>query len=284
MVEETVKQTTARTAHPGIDPSDTAAMLNRGKAMIYHTMRSILIDRKTLAIGAILLLLLAIPLNWHRAAPSEDVAGMQLFGELVILLYLQFIVLYTCLLYGTSLVTAEAEDRTMAYLIVRPISRFEIVGYKYLGYVISIFTLFAIPVILNYLILAPHEGVGGIVDNLGILGYVLAAILMAVMVWGALFMLMASLFKNPIMPGFLYCLFWESLIANLGGNIPKATVTYYMRTVLIDGVSKVRSELIDDTDTIYSDLSAGSAFLLGVLASLALVMFTWVLIREKDFY
>ena len=292
MTENTETKATARPATPSNqpgrapDPADPRVRFNKGKTMVWLTIRSILFDRKTMAVAAILLLLLAIPLLWLRDPPADDDdAGMELFVNVVVIVYLQFIVLYTCFLYGTALITSEVDDRTMTYLISRPISRFEIVVYKYIGYVVSIFALFAVPVILNYLILAPFEGLGAVGSNLGILFYSLGSVLMGVMVWGALFLLMASVFKNPLMPGFFYCLLWESFLDNMGGNLPKATVTYYVRTFLFNGLKSVRESITEGGDLPqHGDMSTGSVFMLGVLASVAFVLFTWWMVQGKDFH
>jgi len=286
-------------------PSGTDAYLNRAKGMIYITVRSILFDRKTLAVAAILLLLLAIPLIWLHDPPSDtnDVTNdpldpdsnagssttdnnpeMEMFAGLTVMIYLQFIVLYVCFLYGTGLITSEVDDRTMTYLISRPIKRSEILVYKYLGYVFSIFIIFAIPVTLNYLLFAQHEGSSGITDNLDVLWFALGAIFIAVMTWGTLFMFMASVFKNPLMPGFLYCIFWETLLANMGGNMPKVTVTYQIRTFLINGLKAMKNSLAEDGDLPpHGDLTAGWTFAQAVVISVIFLFMSWMLVKEKDF-
>jgi len=260
-------------------------MVNRGLAMVGLTVRSIFFDRKTMIVGAILLLLLTIPLLWLRNPSGEDDAAMDFFMGIMVMLYLQFIVLYVCFLYATALVTSEIEDKTMTYLISRPITRFEIMVYKYLGYVVSIFTLFAIPAILNYLILAPHQGVGGLEDNLDMLAYSLGGIFMGVVAWGALFLLMASVFRNPLMPGFLYCIFWESFIANIGTNVSKVTVTYQIRTFIINGLKAIRESIAEEGDLpAHGDYTAGWAFVLAMGVSVLFVLLSWWMVRGKDFH
>lgn len=272
-------------ASPNNRPSGKDAYLNRAIGMISITVRSILLDRKTMAVGAILLLLLVIPLVWLRSpASDEGDTAMDMFMGLTVMLYLQFFVLYVCFLYGTGLITSEVDDRTMTYLISRPINRLEILVYKYLGYVFSIFSIFAIPVILNYLLFAQHGGAGDIVDNLDILAFALGGVFIGIMLWGALFMLMASVFKNPLMPGFLYCIFWENLIGNLPGNIPKATITYQIRTFIINGLKAMKNLLTESGDLPpHGSLSAGWTFVQAILISAVFIFMAWMLVKEKDF-
>lgn len=280
----TIKKTSLKTSSIS-RPSGTDAYLNRAIGMTSITVRSILLDKKTMAVAAIMLLLLAIPLVWLNDPPSgEDETAMDMFMGITVMIYLQFIVLYVCFLYGTALITSEVDDRTMTYLISRPINRLEILVYKYLGYVFSIFIIFAIPVILNYLLFAQHEGSSGIVDNLDILGFALGGIFIGVMIWGALFMFMASVFKNPLMPGFLYCIFWETMLANMEGNIPKATVTYQIRTFIINGLEAMKNSLTEGGDLPpHGDLTAGWTFAQAVVISVVFLFMSWMLVKEKDF-
>ena len=83
---------------PGRPPKDSKVMVNRGLAMVGLTVRSIFFDRKTMIVGAILLLLLTIPLLWLRNPSGEDDAAMDFFMGIMVMLYLQFIVLYVCFL------------------------------------------------------------------------------------------------------------------------------------------------------------------------------------------
>ena len=264
---------------------DPEVRKNRGLAMIELTIRSILFDRKTMALAAILVLLLAVPLLWHKYAdPQGENVAMDFFVGIMAMIYLQFIVLYTCFLYASALLTAETEDRTMTYLISRPIPKTEILLYKYIGYLVSMFTLFAIPIILNYIILAIYGGAGDILRNLDVLAYILGGVFLAVMVWGALFIMLAAYFKNPLMPGFFYCLIWESFVANLGGSLPKATVTYYVRSFVVQGLVATTSLIESGDDSLYRETTMGMAFLSCLIAALAFFGAALVEMNNKDFY
>jgi len=265
-------------------PEGRDATVNRGYAMTMLTIRSILLDRKTLVLIVLLFLLLGIPGMWLvREGSTEKDAEMEVFMTIMILVYLQFIVLYTCLLYASSLVSAETEERTMTYLISRPISRFEILIYKYIGYVVSVFAIFALSTILNYIVLALHGGPVGFTRNLDMLGFTLGGVLIGVIGWGALFMLFASVFKNPLMPGFLYSLFWESLLANAGGNISRATFTYQIRTFIFNGLPRIGEDLSDGDLPVHGGHSPEMAFLVTVIAAVVMLLMSWWFVRKRDF-
>jgi len=264
-------------------PPKTRAITNRGLTLIWLTMRTILFDKKTILVIIMLLALLAIPAKWLSEPPSdEEGAALQAFLMIVVILYLQFIVLYVCLLYGSSIITSEVEDRTLTYLLSRPITKLEIILFKYIGYVISVFLLFALPTILNYLMLAPYEdGASGLSKNADFLAFCLGGMFMGIMAWGAFFMMLATMVKNPLMPGLVYCLFWESLITNIGGNISKVTLTYQIRTFIVSGISETRSAFGDNP---WGDYPSWQAFTAAIVMAIVCLLIAWQVMKGKDFH
>src|SRR3954469_4534331 len=119
------------------------------------------------------------------------VSGPALFGGMIWLLYLRFVVPVLGAFYGTALVADEVEDRTITYLFTRPISRGSIMVGKYLAY-LACTTLVVLPsVMLVYLLTTPIGGgsIGGtfplLVKDLGLLALGLA-------VYGAVFALIGA--------------------------------------------------------------------------------------------
>jgi len=216
---------------------------------------------------------------------KDEEDAMDFFMGLIVILYLQMIVLYVCFLYASALITSEVDDRTITYLISRPIRKLEIVVYKYFGYIISLFIIFAIPASINYGILASDMGSSGITDNLDFLLFSLGGMLVGIILWGAFFIFLASIFRNPLMPGFLICIFWESLIANIGTNVSKLTVTFQIRTFIINGLSEVRESIAKDGDLpVHGDLSAPQTFALAVIVSIIFLILSGIKLRGRDFY
>src|SRR5690242_19204553 len=62
------------------------------------------------------------------------ISGGALFGAMMWLLYLRFIVPILAVFYGTSLMADEVEDKTITYLFTRPIPRGAVMAGKYLAY------------------------------------------------------------------------------------------------------------------------------------------------------
>src|ERR1700680_5145436 len=86
------------------------------------------------------------------------VGGPVMFGGMIWLLYLRFIVPVLGAFYGTSLISDEVEDRTITYLFTRPIARGSIVVGKYLAYLACTVLVVLPSVMAVYLLMTPIGG------------------------------------------------------------------------------------------------------------------------------
>src|SRR4029079_6821686 len=86
------------------------------------------------------------------------VGGPVMFGGMIWLLYLRFVVPVLGAVYGTYLVADEVEDRTITYLFTRTIARGSIVVGKYLAY-LACTSLVVLPSVMAvYLLITPIAG------------------------------------------------------------------------------------------------------------------------------
>ena len=207
-------------------------MPTKGRTLVEMSVKNVLYDRKTLVFFGLSLFLLVIPGYWAYTYDGSGIKGLDLFVMITMLVYLQFIVLYACLLFGTALFAEEEENRTLTYLTSRPLSTFELVIYKYIGFVASVFVLFLVPLLLTFAIIATHTSYALSSGFLFELGQYIGLMFVAVAAWGALFMFFGVVFRRySLMVGLLYGLLWETFVANLGTGIKFATVNYYIRSL-----------------------------------------------------
>src|SRR5580704_5544383 len=80
------------------------------------------------------------------------IGGPALFGVMIWLLYIRFIVPVLGVFYGTSLIADEVEDRTITYLFVRPVPRSSVLLGKYLSYLACTILLVLPSAVLVYLL------------------------------------------------------------------------------------------------------------------------------------
>src|SRR5512134_2909220 len=65
------------------------------------------------------------------------VSGPLIFGMMIWLLYLRFIIPVLGIFYGTSLIADEVDDKTITYLFTRPVPRAAVLVGKFLAYFAS---------------------------------------------------------------------------------------------------------------------------------------------------
>ena len=130
------------------------------------------------------------------------VPGPVIFGGMIWLLYLRFVVPVLGAFYGTSLISDEVEDRTITYLFTRPVPRGAIIIGKYLAYLACTGLVVLPSVTAVYLLITPVSGgsIGGtfpqLLTDLGLLALGLA-------VYGAVFALIGALVPRPLVAGLL---------------------------------------------------------------------------------
>ena len=248
-------------------------MPTKGRTLVEMTVKNILYDRKTLIFFGLSLFLLIIPAYWAYSYNGTGIKGLDLFVMITMLVYLQFIVLYACMLFGTSLFAEEEEHKTITYLTSRPVSTFELVAYKYIGFVVSVFVMFLITLLLTFAIIATrtsYELTSGFMFELG---QYIGLMFVAIAAWGALFMFFGVYFKKySLMVGLLYAFLWETFVANIGTSIKFATVNYYIRSLAPAGFNTAQGET-----------PWGQALAAMLLLAVACIVLAWYFQRGKDY-
>jgi len=158
------------------------------------------------------------------------VGGAVLFGMMIWLLYIRFIVPVLGVFYGTSLIADEVDDKTLTYLFTRPIPRAAVLFGKYLAYLACTVLLVLPSVVLIYLLLAPIGGTIGeafpaLLADLGVLAIGLTA-------YGAVFAFVGARLKRPVVVGLVFAFGWEPAALLFPGYLKHLTVAYYVQALV----------------------------------------------------
>jgi ABC-2 type transport system permease protein len=159
------------------------------------------------------------------------IGGPALFGLMIWLLYIRFIVPVLGVFYGTSLIADEVEDGTITYLFVRPVPRSSVLLGKYLSYLACTILLVLPSVVLVYFLAVPIGGAGigaefpSLLADLGMLAAGLAS-------YGAVFALVGASLKRPLVIGLVFIFGWEPGALLFPGYLKRATVAYYLQALV----------------------------------------------------
>jgi ABC-2 type transport system permease protein len=159
------------------------------------------------------------------------VGGPSIFGMMIWLLYVRFIVPVLGVFYGTALIADEVDDKTITYLFTRPIPRGAVLIGKYLAYLACTVLLILPTVTLVFFLIVPlGEGSVGqafpsLLTDLGMLALGLAT-------YGALFAFIGARLKRPLVIGLVFTFGWEPTIMLVPGYLKQLTVAYYLQSLV----------------------------------------------------
>ena len=92
---------------------------------------------------------------------GQRVAGFGIFGVMIWVLFLRFIVPVLGVFYGTALMADEVEDKTITYLFTRPIPRGAVLVGKFLAYLACTLLVVLPSVMIVYFLLVPFSQLPG---------------------------------------------------------------------------------------------------------------------------
>jgi ABC-type transport system involved in multi-copper enzyme maturation permease subunit len=236
-----------------------------------------------LLVGGPVVLALISRLVW-LLAPAESfringqaVSGAGIFGLMIWLLYVRFVVPILGVFYGTALIADEVDDRTITYLFTRPIARGAVLLGKYLAYLACTVLLILPSVVVVFFLMVPMGGGSiaatfpSLLADLGMLAAGLAA-------YGAVFAWVGARVKRPLVAGLVFVLGWEPAVLLFPGYLKRLTVAYYLQALVPHAMPE---------DSTISVLLQAFAEMPGILSSLlALLILTggalWVAARTVE--
>lgn len=160
---------------------------------------------------------------------GQRIGGIGVFGLMIWVLFLRFVVPILGVFYGTALIADEVDDKTITYLFTRPIPRGAVLVGKYLAYLVCTSLVVLPSVMLVYFLLVRIEQIPAtfpsLVVDLGLLFVGLAA-------YGALFAFVGAFFRRPLVIGLVFIVGWEQTAMALPGYMKRFTVAYYLQALV----------------------------------------------------
>jgi ABC-2 type transport system permease protein len=225
---------------PSTPATGTPGLLASSMRVFDLSLGQMLWSRRSVFLGVLLggPVVLAIALRIVIAFDTSGVSvngaalgGSAIFGMMVWLLYIRFIVPVLGVFYGTSLIADEVDDKTITYLFTRPIPRAAVLFGKYLAYLVCTVLLVLPSVMVVFFLVVPTGGSSiavafpSLVADLGMLAIGLAA-------YGAVFALVGTRLKRPLVLGLVFAFGWEPAVLLFPGYLKRLTVAYYLQALV----------------------------------------------------
>jgi len=177
------------------------------------------------------------------------VGGAGIFGMMIWVLFIRFTIPVLGVFYGTSLIADEVDDKTLTYLFTRPVQRGAVLVGKFLAYLVCTVLVVLPSIMVVYFLVVPISEIGGsfhlLLMDLGIMALGLAA-------YGALFALVGTVLKRPLVVGLVFAFGWEQLAMLMPGYLRRFTLAYYLQGLVphampSDGVASLIQAVFTDT-------------------------------------
>jgi len=162
---------------------------------------------------------------------GASAAGASVFGLMIWLLYIRFIIPILGVFFGTALIADEVDDKTITYLFTRPIPRRAVLLGKYLAYLACTVLLVVPSVVIVFFLIVPMggstiaEAFPSLLTDLGMLAIGLAA-------YGAVFAWVGTRLKRPLIIGLVFAFGWEPAVLLFPGYLKRFTVAYYLQALV----------------------------------------------------
>jgi ABC-type transport system involved in multi-copper enzyme maturation permease subunit len=179
----------------------------------------------------------ALFLIWRRYDRMKLASGAfdDFSEEFMIFLFTSFVVPVCALAYATTSIGGDREDRTLLFLLVRPVPRWLILLAKLLA---------TLPLVLGLVMISfwVYCQLAGSIGQTAFWLYLTPVFYMTV-AYVSLFHLFAVTFRHSTIVALIYSLFMEFLLGNMPGLIKRIAVNFYGRSMMYDlgGLEGLRS-------------------------------------------
>lgn len=144
-------------------------------------------------------------------------AGALIFGFSLVIL---------AVIFGTGVVAQEVEQRTILYLLTRPMIRVRILAARFLGALLGIvLTTWAATLLLGLATFGPDLFQHAVVRR------DLAILPVGALAYGSLFLLLGAAINRSLIGGLFFAFGWESWVPILPGNFQKISIMTWLRTL-----------------------------------------------------
>lgn len=236
-------------------------------AVMRLQMRQILAEKKFFFVALLLAIPIALSVIIHFVAdkPNADEPNQE-FGVAAFLyfFYPQSVLILLSLLYGTSIINAELEGKTLTYLFTRAIPKWKVVIGKYVALVATMTVPVAISMTISWLFLWAPGG-AKLLGGLCFTGFA------AVATYTAIFAAIGTFVqKRPIILGIVYGMIetFMSFVPSMAGSM---TVTYFLRTLALRSIHVDYQKMPEEIVQLLGDMSfPGACLVLGLMIVIAL--------------
>lgn len=195
------------------------------KALVKNTVKRGILNKRILIVLLVVIFISSVT-GYAATQGMETVdEGSDLLDTLVISFFLPVLTM----IYGSSLIRDEIEDKSITQVLVSPLNRMNV----FMGYFASLlviqFFIMSVITTSGWLTFFTMNGFpdGAFSVYISYLGMVV----IGSVIYSSLFIFVSIIMENPIYFGLFYAFIWESFIGSLPGSIHLMAIKHYIRSL-----------------------------------------------------
>lgn len=195
------------------------ALLFRG------ALRDVLRPRRLLGAAPLIVMPALLGLLWRAGPGTGGFDAVQAYNTLSGGMVFGFVLVILSVIFGTGVVSQELEQKTLVYLLTRPVPRWRILLAKFGGALVGITAASW----LSALLLGVSVFGGGLFREL--VGRDLMILPIGALAYGSFFLLLAAAFNRPLIIGLGFAFGWETWAPMLSGVFQRFSLMTYLRVL-----------------------------------------------------
>lgn len=193
--------------------------------IVTYTIRKLLLSNRIYITMLITLFVVAI----MAYATTQEMDRLDGGTDLIDFLILSFFLPVMAMIYGSSLIRDEMDDRSITQVVTSPMERAVTYTGYYLGLSVSVTIIMLVTLTAGFL--SFFGGTEMDSEAWGIYRSMVGLVIIGSFVYSALFIMISVLISQPIFFGLFYAFIWEAFIGSIPGRMQLLTVKHYIRSI-----------------------------------------------------
>jgi len=153
----------------------------------------------------------------------------EFFPMIMFTMYMMFILIVLALLYGTSIIGDEVDNKTITYLFTRPVRKEYIILSKFVAYLLGSIVILIVSASATFLVIATDAKMKtSFTENLSTFSKYLGVFVLGLIAYGSIFTFLGASIKRPVLVGLFFAFGWEKIAVIIPGLIKKFSVVHYL--------------------------------------------------------
>lgn len=193
------------------------------QALFSQALREYLRPKRLIPWLLLGLICLLLAMGWKRLDPQSTELSHY---STVSLMFVFRIVALASAIFTTAIISQEVEQRTIVYLLTRPIARWKLLLIRYVASVLVVAILGVVAALLT-----SFGAFGGFGGHNTLLTNDMVALAMGAVSYGALFLLISLMFNRSMIICLLFAFGWETAVPNMPGSMGNLSILSHLQAI-----------------------------------------------------